>query len=178
MFQNRPLTARYIQTIDGLSRVCGIIAMILLAAAVLVVCEMIFMRYVLRASTIWQTEFVVYSLMAATFLGSPYVLLYRGHVGVDLLPNMAGPRGRFVLGLVGGIISILFCAVLAYSSWEHFHEAWAGGWRTDTVWALPLWIPLLPLPVGMALLCLQYVAELMKDADALSQAEGARDGPA
>ena len=116
--------------------------MILLAAAVLVVCEMIFMRYVLRASTIWQTEFVVYSLMAATFLGSPYVLLYRGHVGVDLLPNMAGPRGRFLLELIGGIISLL------------------------------------PLPVGAALLCLQYIAELMKEADALSQAEGVQDGPA
>ena len=178
MFQDRPLTARFVQTIDHVSRVCGIIAMILLAAAVLVVCEMIFMRYVLRASTIWQTEFVIYSLMAATFIGSPYVLLHRGHVGVDLIPNMASPGWRFCLNLVGGIISILFCALLAYSSWEHFHEAWAGGWRTDTVWALPLWIPLLPLPVGAALLCLQYIAELMKEADALSQAEGAHDGPA
>ena len=37
-----------------------------------------------------------------------------------------------------------------------------GGWPTDTVWKLPLWIPLLPLPLGIGLLCLQYVAEMIK----------------
>jgi TRAP-type C4-dicarboxylate transport system permease small subunit len=148
--------------VDRISQAMGIIAMLLLAAAVLVVCQMIVIRYVLQASTIWQTEFVIYSIMASTFLGSPYVLLHRGHVGVDLLPTMLGGRGRFILELIGGLVSLAFCAVLAYSGWIYLHEAWEGGWRTDTVWALPLWIPLLPLPLGIGLLCLQYVAELIK----------------
>ncbi|KUO57357.1 MAG: hypothetical protein APF80_00170 [Alphaproteobacteria bacterium BRH_c36] len=137
-------------------------AMLLLAAAVLVVCQMIFIRYALNASTVWQTEFVIYSIMASTFIGSPYVLLHRGHVGVDLLPTMLGGPGRFVLEMIGGIISLAFCVVLAYSGWIYLHEAWEGGWTTDTVWALPLWIPLLPLPLGIGMLCIQYVAELIK----------------
>lgn len=152
----------YIRIIDGISKLMGILAMLLLAAAVLVVCQMILIRYVFNESTVWQTEFVIYSLMASTFLGSPYVLLERGHVGVDILPTMLGGTGRFVLELIGGVISLAFCAILAYSGWTYFHEAWAQGWRTDTVWALPLWIPLLPLPVGIGLLCLQYIAELIK----------------
>jgi TRAP-type C4-dicarboxylate transport system permease small subunit len=152
----------FISIMDRVSRVCGAVAMVLLAAAVLVVCEMIAIRYVLRASTVWQTEFVTYSLMAATFIGSPYVLLYRGHVGVDLVPNMAGPRLRFCLELVAGVISIAFLGVLAWAGWIFLSEAWAGGWTTDTIWALPLWIPLLPLPLGIGLLCLQYVAEILK----------------
>jgi TRAP-type C4-dicarboxylate transport system permease small subunit len=90
------------------------------------------------------------------------VLLERGHVGVDILPTMLGGTGRFVIELIGGVISLAFSAILAYSGWTYFHEAWAQGWRTDTVWALPLWIPLLPLPVGIGLLCLQYIAELIK----------------
>ena len=52
--------------------------------------------------------------------------------------------------------------ILTWSGWNYFHEAWVGRWTTDTVWALPLWIPLLPLPVGMGLLCLQYTAEILK----------------
>jgi TRAP-type C4-dicarboxylate transport system permease small subunit len=48
----------------------------------LVTCQQVFMRYVLNASTVWQTEFVTYSIVAATFLGSPYVLMRRGHVNV------------------------------------------------------------------------------------------------
>ncbi len=151
-----------LRAVDKISQTLGVIAMLLLAAAVLVVCQMIFIRYALNASTVWQTEFVIYSIMASTFLGSPYVLLHRGHVGVDLLPTMLEGRGRFILEMIGGLISLAFCVVLAYSGWIYFHEAWEGGWTTDTVWALPLWIPLLPLPVGIGMLCVQYVAELIK----------------
>jgi TRAP-type C4-dicarboxylate transport system permease small subunit len=151
---------QYVRLVTWLSRAGGVAAMLLLAAAVLVVTEMVFVRYVLRGSTVWQTEFVIYALVAATFIGSPYVLLHKGHVNVDLLPSRLGRRGRFWLGLVSALLSLLFCALLAWSGWEHFHEAWSGGWTTDTVWALPLWIPLLPLPLGIGLLCLQYVAEL------------------
>jgi TRAP-type C4-dicarboxylate transport system permease small subunit len=153
---------QFSRMVDQVSRLCGVIAMVLLLAAVLVVCQMIVVRYILNASTIWQTEFVIYSLMATTFLGSPYVLLHRGHVGVDLVPNLSGPRVRFWLELAGSLVSLAFCAVLAWAGWIYLHDALVGGWRTDTVWSLPLWIPLLPLPLGIGLLCLQYVSELIK----------------
>lgn len=164
--------ALFTRVVDQVSRLAGAISMILLLAAVLVVCEMIVVRYILNASTIWQTEFVIYSLMAATFVGSPYVLLYHGHVGVDLVPSMSGPRVRFWLEFVGSLISLAFCAVLAWAGWIFLHEAVVGGWRTDTVWSLPLWIPLLPLPLGIGLLCLQYLSEMIKLHEA-TRAEGA-----
>jgi TRAP-type C4-dicarboxylate transport system permease small subunit len=152
----------YIRIVTGLSRVLGLLATVLLGLAVLVVCQMIVVRYFLNASTVWQTEFVIYSLVAATFLGSPYVLIRKGHVGVDLLPNALGGRWRVMLDVLAALLSLVFLAVLTWSGWNYFHEAWSGRWTTDTVWALPLWIPLLPLPVGMGLLCLQYVAEVLK----------------
>ena len=34
-----------------------------------VICQMVFVRYVLRASAIWQHEFVAFSLIGATFKG-------------------------------------------------------------------------------------------------------------
>jgi TRAP-type C4-dicarboxylate transport system permease small subunit len=150
----------YIGIVTTLSRIAGVAAVLLLVAAVLVVTQMVIMRYALGASTIWQTEFVIYAIVAATFLGSPQVLIERGHVGVDLLPNALGPRGRLWLEALGGALSLAFCGALAWSGWLYFHEAWAGGWKTETVWALPLWIPLLPLPLGIGLLSLQYIAEI------------------
>ena len=63
---------------------------------------------------------------------------------------------------VAGLFGIAFCALLAWSGWSYFHEAWAYNWTTDSVWRIPLWIPLLPLPVGIGLLVLQYIAEIMK----------------
>ncbi|MGQ7793272.1 TRAP transporter small permease subunit [Faunimonas sp. B44] len=157
----------YVRVVSALSRAAGLVSVGLLVAALLVVCQMVAMRYFLRASTVWQTEFVVYSIVAATFLGSSYVLLQKGHVNVDLLPNALGTRGRVALEALSGFLSLVFCALLAWSGWVHFEEAWSRNWTTATVWALPLWIPLLPLPLGIGLLSLQYVAELIKLRDEL-----------
>ena len=55
---------------------------------------MVFVRYVLEASTVWQTEFVLYSVVAATLLGSAQVLRAGGHVGVDLLGQGLGATAR------------------------------------------------------------------------------------
>lgn len=157
----RSWRARFVAIVDATSRAAGVFATLLLAGAVLIVCQMIFVRYVLNGSTFWQTEFVIYSIVAATFIGSPYVLLHRGHVRVDLLPDALTGRARIALELLAGLLSIAFCGLLAWSGWHYFYEAAAGGWKTETrIYAL--WIPVLPLPLGMALLCLQYVAELLK----------------
>ncbi len=155
----------FVHIVSAVSRVGGFVAIILIAAAALIVSEMVFIRYVLNASTVWQTEFVTYALVAATFLGSPYVLLEKGHVNIDILANATRGRVRLAVELAGGLVGLAFCGLFAWSGWHHFYEAWANNWTTDTVWALPLWIPLLPIPIGIGLLSLQYVAELIKLAD-------------
>jgi len=63
--------------------------------------------------------------------------------------------------LIGILLSLTFCAVIAWAGWLHWHEAWEGEWRTESVWAPPLWIPLISLPIGMALVALQYLADLL-----------------
>ena len=137
------------------------LAALCLAAACVVVCQMVFMRYVLNASTIWQTEFVLYAVVAATLIGSPYVLATRGHVKVDLLSNYFGTSGRRALALVSSTLGLAFCAILAWSGWNYFVEVWVEGWVTESVWAPPLWILVLPLPLGMGLLTLQYLVDVL-----------------
>lgn len=165
----------FITGVTWLSRAFGIFAALLVAAAVLVVCEMVVIRYFLKASTVWQTEFVTYSLIAATFLGSPYVALIRGHVNVELLPVYLGGRARLNLALFASGAALLLAGVLAWTGFELLAEAWNGGWRTDTVWALPLWIPYLALPIGMTLMALQYVADILCLATGRSQPFGITD---
>ncbi|MEJ8473232.1 TRAP transporter small permease subunit [Roseibium algae] len=152
----------YIRWVSALSRLAAVAALLLLASAILVVTQMVVIRYFLNASTVWQTEFVIYALVAMTFLASPFVLMEKGHVNVDLIyMHLHGPFLKIVQSLAG-LFGLVFCALLAWSGWTYFEEAWSYGWTTDTVWALPLWIPLLPLPLGIGLMTLQYVAELAK----------------
>ncbi len=165
----------FVNSVRRLSQACGIIGALLIAAAVVVVCEMVVIRYFLRASTVWQTEFVTYALIAATFIGSPYVALIRGHVNVELLPVYLGGRARLALALFTAGAALLLSLVLCWTGYELLVEAWVGGWRTETVWALPLWIPYLPLPIGMALMALQYVAEILCLATGRTQPFGLSD---
>src|SRR3546814_8556299 len=95
------MALRFINLVQALSRACGVLSALLLTFSMVVVCQMILMRYVFRAATIWQTEAVVFSATAAIFLGAPYVLLTKGHVGVDVVKLMAKPRTQLKLDYIG-----------------------------------------------------------------------------
>ncbi|MGB3273081.1 MAG: TRAP transporter small permease [Xanthobacteraceae bacterium] len=150
----------YVRAITLISKLCGIIAALLIAAAVVVVCHMVFVRSVLNDNTIWQTDFTTYSLIAATFIGSPYLLLNRGHVNVDVIPVYLGQRARFWLALAATLMSFVFCLTMTLLATEFWHEAWANAWVSDTMWRVRLWIPYGAMPLGLGILTLQYVASL------------------
>ncbi len=149
----------FVRIVKQISQICGIVAAALIALAVLVVCHMVFVRYVLNHSTIWQTDFVTYSLVAATFVGSPYLLLTRGHVNVDVLPLYLGPRPRFWLAVASITMSFAFAVVMTVLTFQLFLEAWQNGWRSDSMWRARLWIPYSSMPIGLGLLSLQSVAD-------------------
>jgi len=151
----------FIGGIRRISQLCGIIAGGLIAAGVVIVCQMVFIRYVLNHNTIWQTDFVTYSLVGATFIGSPYVLLTRGHVNVDVLPLYLGQRGRFILALLSILMSLAFCVVMTVLTFNFWLEAWTERWVSDTMWRARMWIPYSAMPIGLGLISLQFVADLI-----------------
>jgi TRAP-type C4-dicarboxylate transport system permease small subunit len=152
---------QFIRGVTLISQLCGIVAAGLIAAGVLVVCEMVFLRYVLNENTIWQTDFTTYSLVGATFIGSPYVLLTRGHVNVDVLPHYLGQTARFYLALVSILMSLAFCVIMTVLTFNFWHEAWTERWVSDTMWRARLWIPYSTMPIGLALVSLQFVVDLI-----------------
>jgi len=150
---------RYVRIVRAVSLGCGVAAAGLIALGVLTVCHMVFVRYVLGQNTIWQTDLTTYALIGATFIGSPYVLMTRGHVNVDVLPTYLGPRGRFRLAIFSAIVGIAFCATLCVLGAMLWYDAWDRNWVSDTMWRAPLWMPYASMPVGLFILTLQYVAD-------------------
>ena len=144
---------------ETLSRLCGLASMLLIAASTLVVSHMVFMRYFLGASTIWQTEFVTFALVAATFIGAPYILLTRGHVAVDVVPLMLQTPGRRLLCIAGNLVALVFCGFFLYAAIPWWWETWQSGQTTPSIWKARMWIPYLSVPVGLTVLCLQFIAD-------------------
>ncbi len=96
----------FLRFVAAISTFAGWCSAAMIVAAVAITCQMIFIRFVLNGSTIWQTEAVVYLMIAATLIGLPYVQRLRGHVNVDLFPLTLRPRPRFILALLTLSLSI------------------------------------------------------------------------
>src|SRR5438105_12937562 len=150
----------FVRAVRAVSQLCGFVAAGLIASGVLVVCHMVFVRYVLNQNTIWQTDFTTYCLIAATFVGSPFVLMTRGHVNVDVLPHYLGPRARFWLALFAAAISLAFAVSLAVLTFDFWEVAWGQHWVSDTTWRARLWVPYSFMTIALGLLFLHCVADV------------------
>ncbi|MDB2407896.1 TRAP transporter small permease [Jannaschia sp.] len=147
--------------IGWLSTLAGWTSAAMIVSAVAITCQMIFVRFVLNGSTVWQTEAVIYLMIAATLVGLPYVQQLRGHVNVDLIPLALKGGARRAMFLLTSLLSIGIVAIMLWYGFEFWHFAWERGWKSDTVWGVRLWIPYLSIPVGFALLLLQLIADLV-----------------
>ena len=144
-----------------LSTVAGWCSAGMIVLAIAITCQMIFVRFVLDGSTFWQTEAVIYLVIAATLIGLPYVQRLRGHVNVDLIPLALPRAARRKLAIVTSLLSIAIACVMLWYGAEFWHIAFEREWRSDTIWGVRLWIPYLALPVGFGLFLLQLVADLV-----------------
>jgi TRAP-type C4-dicarboxylate transport system permease small subunit len=150
----------FVSSVRKLSTFAGWIAAAMIVCAVAVTCQMIFVRFVLNGSTVWQTEAVVYLVISATLIGLPFVQVLRGHVNVDLIPMWLSGNARYGLAIMTLSLSCMIVALMFLYGLEFWHHAYASGWRSDTVWGVRLWIPYLSLPVGFGLFLLQLLADL------------------
>lgn len=151
----------FLRFVAAVSTLAGWCSAGMIVAAVVITCQMIFIRFVMNGSTVWQTEAVIYLVVAATLIGLPYVQRLRGHVNVDLVPLALPQKARMALACVTLSVSILIVALMLFYGFDYWHVAWERGWRSDTVWGVRLWIPYLAIPIGFGLFLLQLIADLV-----------------
>lgn len=158
----RGVLSGYIRFMDAVTLGAAFVAGALLALGVLSVVHMVFVRYVMGESTVWQTEFTTFAIASSMLLAAGYVLKTGGHVAVTVLPDALHGLPKRLMRLCASLVGLTFCLALTYGCWYYLYEAYAFEWTTGTVWNPPLWVPILPVAVGSALLSLQYVAEILR----------------
>lgn len=151
----------FIRIVGQLSTIAGVVSALMILVSVIITCQMIFVRYVLNWSTVWQTEFITYLMVASTLVGLPYVQKLRGHVNVDLAPLMLRGRARHALFYTVVGLAILVIGGMFFYGFEMWWEATRKGWTSDTVWGVRLAIPYLAVPVGLGLYLLQLIADFL-----------------
>jgi len=152
---------RFVWAMDRLSIGCAVLAGVLLAFAAVLITWMVLYR-AMGYSTYWELELSVYMMVASMFLASPYTMKTNGHVRVDLLAHYLPSRGRRLLLVVIGVVSLSVCAYLAWVTLQFTLHAYSTGERSESAWAPFKWPLFMTMPLGFGLTMLQYAAEMVR----------------
>lgn len=161
--------------IDGAAYLAGL----LIVGMSLWITYEVFVRYVLLSPTIWAADLSGYALLWATFLAAPWVLKRNGHVSIELATDRLSPARRrrvaVAVSLVGAIISAIFAWQTAVTTYEFFDQ----GRMMARIWQIPLFIPYVCMPLGAALLAVEFLRRAFAtartgDPDGIDGANAAR----
>lgn len=145
-----------------LAEATGYLSAAALLAATGVTLHAVITRYFLGLPTVWQMEVTIYLMMIVAFVGAAYGLKHHAHVGVDLVVEQFRPRGRLVLRTITAVLCLAVVLVVLWTSFQLWHEAYEGGFRSSTAWRAPLAVVYTILPIGMFLVALQYIAMIIE----------------
>ncbi|MEO8558740.1 MAG: TRAP transporter small permease [Rhodospirillales bacterium] len=135
------------------------VACAMILAVILVLNHMIVIR-LLGEPVVWHLELSIYLTIGAFFLGTPYAVLSRGDVAIDLLNAVLSPRKAGSLRIAVLLVMLTTAAYLVWSGLGRTLEAMHSNLRSTSLWGPPLWPVYATMPLGLALACLQMLAEL------------------
>lgn len=156
----RGVLAAITKVVAALNQGIMIVAGVALLGAALVLTYGVVTRYFLKVSTDWQDEASVFLIVGSIFMCGAYVQSQRGHVGIEALGAILPASVNRVRRVLIDIASFAFCGFFSWKAWAMFYEAFAGGYRTESTWAPPLWIPYGLLALGMTNLSLQLLLQI------------------
>lgn len=141
-------------------------ALLIVACALVLVYEVV-TRYVLSISNDWVIELSIFMLISATFLAAAQTQRERAHVGIEVLDEVMAAKWNRWRYLLSDLLSVLFCAFVAYQAWIYWHEAWDQGWESNSSWAPKMWIPYFFMAFGMSLLSLELLVQIVEKLSAM-----------
>jgi TRAP-type C4-dicarboxylate transport system permease small subunit len=124
---NNPLWRLFSGTVRGFNQLMAYLSALLILICSLVLVYEVVTRYILNISNDWVIELSIFMLIAATFLAAAHTQRERGHVGIEILDEVMSKRASRIRLLLGDILSMLFCGLVAYLSAVYCHEALGPG---------------------------------------------------
>lgn len=153
-----------VRAVDGVSRVFGSVAAVLVIVLVVLMLYDVVLRYLFNAPTEWGNDLNTWLMGASFVLSIAYAMSTDSHVRVDLLySRQTRPRIR-IFDLVGLTLIILpTVGWVTLGLFDHFMTAYYSGERSGSGgWNPIVWPFKLVMLIGFAVLTLQIVAEIIK----------------
>ncbi len=117
------------------------------------------MRKITGISIVWVTEISEYSLLWITFLGSAWLLSEGGHVNVDIIVTRLNKTARKTVDFIMSIIGAAINLIITIYGIQLCISFCSRGVPSVEMLGIPRWIVLLVIPLGCALLTIQFVIQ-------------------
>ncbi len=157
------------QWIDWVCTAGGVIAAVCLICVTCIIVLEVCLRYLFNSPTVWVGEMSVYLCMGLGFLSLAFGLKNNSHFSITMLTDRLTSKNRIRLKIITDILGALYSSTFIYKGVELAWFAYDIEDVSSGMLATPLWIPWSLLPIGGALLTLQFINKLAQDVSDLKQ---------
>lgn len=107
-------------------------------------------------------DFAIWSMVACMFLALPYTLLKGDHIRITVFLQMLPEKAKKIYELQATAISIALGVWASYYTVVFVYESYLYNEISQGLVPVPLWIPQLPIPLGLILLTAVLLQRFMR----------------
>jgi C4-dicarboxylate transporter, DctQ subunit len=142
-----------------LCKVFVLIACLMMAALMIIVCVDLALRYFLNSPLVWATEVTEILLLYITFLGAAQVFKDNSHVVIDIFLVMGSERRRRILGIFSTALVGLVSGILVYYGFLTTYNHYVRGVFNPTILETPIALIIMIIPIGCIPLLLEVLVK-------------------
>ncbi|MCC7049367.1 MAG: TRAP transporter small permease [Alphaproteobacteria bacterium] len=109
------------------------------------------LRYVFNSGLVWALEATTYMFGWLVLFGMSYGVKVGSHIGVDVLVKTLPVRGQRAVGVLAGLLCMLYAVIIFYGGYEYVAKMHQLGVEAEDI-PIERWMLLIILPIGFALL--------------------------
>jgi C4-dicarboxylate transporter, DctQ subunit len=142
---------------DRLVNAGGVATAALIAVITLLLIYEVVTRYFFRSPSIWALDVARFAILYLTFFGGAWLLKEEGHVKVEILTSRFNPKNQALIHSISSVVAFAACGVFFWQAAALTWEAFTSGEFIDRSIVVPKALILFMMPLGMMLLCLQFL---------------------
>jgi C4-dicarboxylate transporter DctQ subunit len=144
-----------------------VIAGVLLVASVTLNFVNVVARYFFNASIFWAEEVMLFLMVGCVFLGNGVVAWSGRQLRMDVIVGMMPAPLQKILVLASELILIAVCLMIVAFAWPVIRDLTLFDQRSQSA-DIPMVIPQIMVPVGLAIMALLVVVRLFTGGDRTS----------
>ncbi|MBW6392306.1 MULTISPECIES: TRAP transporter small permease subunit [Halomonadaceae] len=156
------MTASATRSWDGLMAVLRWTSMAVLVFMMVSICYDAIMRYAFAAPTSWSLEINSFLLVYLAVIGAAEAQRHDAHIRITFFKDKLPPRSRAAIDIATGLLGMVFCAIMVWRGGIMAHQAFEYGERVSSSLGTPMVFPYALLPIGFAMLGLQFLMDAVR----------------